>query len=844
MSATSVHPSRSGRNGTRLPLKSLLASLAIFAVLAAGAAEAGDLAPVPRVIAERDRDFLERSGAQTIEELLDTGIVRYFFTGGQPLLVLVDGRPYATTASDLDTLPLSAVERIELLSGDSLGTLGGIAVRGAINVVLRNDLDGFETRTVARMPSREGGDGLQGSVFWGGAVGEEGRMTLGVDVLDRQEIPGRSRDFSRSVWREGGAFNEAQNVSVGGNTVWVVQVGDDGVPTGVRSVALGECDPAHGYTGPLSNPPGITSGDKGCGFAYGDIWWNTSSYEQQSAIINLDQPLTEKAELHLDVNITQGDAAFRYAPSIGSFGFTPNSDLLLAINEAAGSDFVADGNDQFVVAHRFVSHGNRDWRTDTDEIDISVGLEGRIADGLGYDARVSVFQMDGFVDGNTFVHEGRAASEIYAGNYDLADPFSDAPEHLQAIEDTSLRLENDFGSDYLGARLALEGSGFVIGGRNAAWTAGVELGSAEARDISLYRSNDGTTYDVSHVLGSGGASYAGERTATAAFAEMALPVAEDLDFRVAARGDDYSDVGQMEAWRLGTEFRPSDIVTLRGSWSAGERSPSMLYLYSSEVQDHPYVECDPGTATPPRSCTELNPRQVTRVTTGNPQLDPSDTQRLSIGAQARRGPLFLDVEWYRLSRSGLPGQNSADWAMQYLHECMGGDGANCIERTAGDITIRDSYANVVETEISGVTTRYGGSFDTDWGELGMSGAWRYVTDAQRRIAGNEDRYVISKNMARVRFMARRRGVTAIWTVNYRAGFKNRSETGEFESWTGHDVVLEWKDPLGLEGGRLAAGVFNLTDAGLTVDTANPSSVDGPTAAGWGRTFFLTLNMRL
>ena len=405
-------------------MKSLLALLAMFAVLAAGAAEAGDLAPEPRVIAERDRDFLERSGAQTIEELLDTGIVRYFFTGGQPLLVLVDGRPYATTASDLDTLPLSAVERIELLSGDSLGTLGGIAVRGAINVVLRNDLDGFETRTVARMPSREGGDGLQGSVFWGGAVGEEGRMTLGVDVLDRQQIPGRSRDFSRSVWREGGAFNEAQNVSVGGNTVWVVQVGDDGVPTGVRSVALGECDPAHGYTGPLSNPPGITSGDKGCGFAYGDIWWNTSSYEQRSAVLNLDQPLTEKADLHLDVNITQGDAAFRYAPSIGSFGFTPNSDLLLAINEAAGSDFVADANDQFVVAHRFVSHGNRDWRTDTDEIDISVGLEGRIADGLGYDARVSAFQLDGFVDGNTFVHEGRAASEIYAGNYDLADPFS------------------------------------------------------------------------------------------------------------------------------------------------------------------------------------------------------------------------------------------------------------------------------------------------------------------------------------------------------------------------------------------------------------------------------------
>ena len=48
---------------------------------------------------------------------------------------------------------------------------------------------------------------------------------------------------------------------------------------------------SNGYTSPLSNPPGITSGDKGCGFADGDIWWNTSRYEQRSAILNLEQPL-------------------------------------------------------------------------------------------------------------------------------------------------------------------------------------------------------------------------------------------------------------------------------------------------------------------------------------------------------------------------------------------------------------------------------------------------------------------------------------------------------------------------------------------------------------------------
>ena len=823
-----------------------VASLAMVAVLATLAAHAGSLAPVPHVIVDRDRDFLERSGAQTLEELLDTGIVRYFFTGGEPLLLLVDGRPYATTADDLDALPISAMERIELLSGDSLGTLGGSAVRGAINVVMRKDLDGVETRALTRMPSREGGDGWQGSAFWGGAIGK-GHMTIGADFLRRQEITARSRNYSRSAWKEGGAFNEAQNVSVGGNTVWIVQRDDEGKVTGVRSVALGDCDPARGYTGPLGNPPGISNGDQGCGFAYGAIMWNTIRYEQKSAVLNFDHPLGEDAELHLDARIVQGDSAFRYAPSVGSFSLSldpaRNTGLLQAINDAARSDFQADANDQFAVAHRFVGFGNRDWRTDSEEYDLSVGIDGRLTNWFGYDAYFTAFRADSSLTGDTFVHGGKIREQIETGNYDLVNPFSNAPEHLQAMRNASLREEVDSKSEYLGARLALEGSGFGIGSRDAAWTAGVELDTTDVHQIMVFRGNDGATYPVSEVLGSGGISYAGDRRTVGAFAEVSVPLLANLDLRAGGRADEYDDIGRLNSWRLAAEYRPVDPITLRSSWGTGDTSPSMWRLYSSEVQDHPYVDCDPGSGPPPRSCSDSNPRQVTRATTGNPDLDPASSERLAIGAEARRGPFFLDVEWYRLSNSGGAGQNSADWAMQNLSECADGERMNCIERIGGDITIHDNYANVVETEITGITTRFGGIFGTGWGEAGISGAWRYVTDAERRIAGHKDRYAISKNMARVRFLARRGGLSAIWTANYRAGYKNRAGTGSFDSWTGHDLAVDWAAPLGLDGARITAGVFNLTDAGLTVDTSNPSSVDGPTEAGWGRTFFLTLNMR-
>ena len=828
-------------------MKAFLVSLAVFAALAVHIAQAGPLAPAPRVVAKYDRNFIERSGAQTLEELLDTGIIRYFLTGGQSLLVLVNGRPYSTTDGDLEPLPLSAVERIEVLAGDSLGALRS-TLRGALNVVLRSDLDGFETRTVTRAPSREGGDAWQGSVFWGGAVGKGGRMSLGVDMLDRQEIPGKHREHSRSEWVEGGSFSKARNVSVAGNTVYVVVDGK------TRSVALGDCDPAKGYVPRLSNPPGIGNDDKGCGFAYGNIWWDTASYEQQSAILNLDHPLGDDAELHLDVNIAQSDSAFRYAPSVDVFSFTPDSRLLAAINAAFGETHdVADANDGFAVGHRFVGHGNRDWLTESEEYDISLGVTGRLADDLGYDARLDAYRFDSFLTGNTLVHGPTIQKAVQEGRYDLANPLNPFPNgsaedreaHRNAINESSLREQQDSGAENYSARLALEGSGFAVGGRDAAWTAGIELGKVEAHSLLRFRDKDGETHDVTDVLGSGGVSYAGKRDTAAAFADVLLPVADRIDLRLAGRATELDDVGRLESWRVGAEYRPTGIVALRGSFSAAETAPSMVYLYATEAQSHPYILCDPGGGPPEsRSCPAPNPRQVTQELTGNPKLDPVKAERLSFGAEARRGPFFLAAEWYRLSTSKGVGNNTATHAMLTLPQCKDDPPeGNCIERNGGDITIHQGYENVAESEISGINTRFGGGMRTGWGIVGMRGAWRHVLDTDARVAGAKDRIAIARNAVRVGFLARRGNLTAVWTANYRSGFRNRTGRGEFKSWTGHDLSVDWADPLGLKGARVSAGVFNLTDELLTTDTSNPASTDGPTAAGWGRTFFLTLNMR-
>ena len=69
-----------------------MAGRAATAVPGTVQARAGPLAPAPQIVAEYDRSFIERSGVRTFGDMLDTGIIRYFFTGGRDLLILANGR--------------------------------------------------------------------------------------------------------------------------------------------------------------------------------------------------------------------------------------------------------------------------------------------------------------------------------------------------------------------------------------------------------------------------------------------------------------------------------------------------------------------------------------------------------------------------------------------------------------------------------------------------------------------------------------------------------------------------------------------------------------------------------
>ena len=78
-------------------------------------------------------------------------------------LVLLNGRRVGNhgasgKAVDLNSIPLAAIERIEILSDGASAIYGSDALGGVVNIILRKDFEGGEVRYGRGNPAVRGGD--------------------------------------------------------------------------------------------------------------------------------------------------------------------------------------------------------------------------------------------------------------------------------------------------------------------------------------------------------------------------------------------------------------------------------------------------------------------------------------------------------------------------------------------------------------------------------------------------------------------------------------------------------------------------------------------------------------
>ena len=148
---------------------------------------------------------------------LDTNINSSFVTNGGPgasnvslrglgedrTLVLVNGRRFAPAGvegapslPDLNLIPSSLVQRVDTLLDGASSVYGSDAIAGVVNVILRDEFDGFRIDGSFTEPFETGGETRRiGGLF--GTTSDKGKFIAAIEYRQQDELDFQDRDFQR-----------------------------------------------------------------------------------------------------------------------------------------------------------------------------------------------------------------------------------------------------------------------------------------------------------------------------------------------------------------------------------------------------------------------------------------------------------------------------------------------------------------------------------------------------------------------------------------------------------------------------------------------------------------------
>ena len=119
--------------------------------------------------------------------------------GQRATLVLINGRRVAPSGAgsfvDVSLIPLSAVDRVEILTDGASAIYGSDAVGGVVNFIMRRDFNGVETTFRAGTATRGDGDQLLASAT-GGRSWATGSAMLAYEYRLEDEIRARDRPYT------------------------------------------------------------------------------------------------------------------------------------------------------------------------------------------------------------------------------------------------------------------------------------------------------------------------------------------------------------------------------------------------------------------------------------------------------------------------------------------------------------------------------------------------------------------------------------------------------------------------------------------------------------------------
>lgn len=524
--------------------------------------------------------------------------------GSNRTLVLVDGRrlakaPNVGDAADMNSIPMAAVERIEILTDGASAVYGSDAIGGVINVILRKDFDGIHYMVGKTNPSTKGGDREEASAMIG-LVSDKGRLVAGVSHTKRDIIFVRDYPWgaAKGASSYGNAFYQAVSDGEGGYFANIGQAG------------------WRGNAGCTNAEKGFyVAGNGRCVYDFNLVAADEAATGAKSIFARGEYNISKDWTAFVNVSNTNNTSFGRYAP-------VPDTILIDAGSVANTS---TTPNAPVFLAHRFAAAGNRDTSTDGNLTDIALGLQGT-AGNFDIEAGVRRTSSKLVETGRGFVVKGLATAAINSGKYNIQDPFSNSDAVLKSITTTTGR-DSVFTQTEIYANATTEL--FKMGGSAAKVYFGVEHRKEVYADIYDSLSEAG------EVLGSSGSSASGSRKVDAASAELLLPFSKTLEATLAARYERYSDYGSDFSPKASIRWAPTREVTVRGSIGRGFRAPSLPDLtqkpaFSADTVIDPRHCAADGGYTPAECQTESF--QINGLRISNPALSSEKSKQFSLGA--------------------------------------------------------------------------------------------------------------------------------------------------------------------------------------------------------------------
>jgi iron complex outermembrane recepter protein len=568
--------------------------------------------------------------------------------GGARTLVLVNGKRLANsatdgTAVDLNSIPFSAVERVEILKDGASAIYGSDAIAGVINFILRKDFTGVQATAYYGNSTRGGGNPYS----W------QGTATLGYGDLGKDKF----NIFTSLNWQQSNSLN-ARDRSFS-NTSIIPSIGLDNTS--------GNTFPANIAT-PVN--AGRANGQPLPGAVFSSTW-NPQFPNCAPSIV--DENFSHRCRYDPATQALQDLPKVREATAYvaGTWQFTPDWQAYFTASYAEAktettlqpnpisdqfalpvadpvfnqfngwTQFLLPANSQYYphalaqelgvdgqplnVRYRAVENGNRQF---TDTNPYWQGVVGAKGNSWGWD-------FDGW-----FNYNESKVTEHLTGGYPLytrilpllwtgnVNPFGpSSPAIQQAILATNTN-EDSLNSTLKAYGVNLRGSSDIY--KLPAGPLALALGFSAGKDEFDFQPSQ--NYQLGDIAGYGGnvLPVNQSRTAWAVYGELNIPIVKSVEANVAVRYDHYSDAGNTTNPKVSLRWQPTREVLLRAAWGTGFRAPSLPNLFNPQVLGVGPVVSDPLRCPTTGSSTDCD-TQFASTFGGNPDLTPEKSYQTSAG---------------------------------------------------------------------------------------------------------------------------------------------------------------------------------------------------------------------